>query len=253
MPSSPPRPCSATNATSAARLLEAVDEVRPDVDLRHLVAEALERVLDLRRRAEGDLALERAAALEQRDSAHCARRRSGSTLGGASPPGAGPRRRRAGLAGRRPPRRRRLRAGQRPVERDLLAHDLADPPDALADVVLADAREVQPHRGAAAAVEVGRPPGDERHVLAQRPGQQVGRVDVVRQRRPDEQPALRPGPGRLGREVLGQRVEHRVAPPPVELGQRPQVAPPVALGEVRDHEVLRQRRGAQVGAPACRG
>ena len=86
----------------------------------------------------------------------------------------------------------RLRPGERPVERDLLGDDLADPPHALADVVLADAREVQPHRRAAAAVEVRGPPGDERDVLLpQRPRQQVGGVDVVGQRRPDEQPALR--------------------------------------------------------------
>ena len=200
--------------------------------------------MHLRRGAQRDVALERAAALEQRDPAHCARRRRGSTFG-----------RGVGLlgGGRRAPRGRRLRAGQRAVERDLLGHDLADPPDALADVVLADAREVQPHRGAAAAVEVRRPPWHERHVLAQRPREQVGRVDVVGQRRPDEQPALRARPRRLGREVLGQRVEHRVAPPPVELGQRAEVAPPVALGEVRDHEVLRQRRGAEVGCRPCRG
>ena len=67
-----------------ARLLEPVDEVRADVDHVHVVAEPLQRVLDLRARAEGDLALERAAALEQRDAAHCARRRSGSTFGGSS-------------------------------------------------------------------------------------------------------------------------------------------------------------------------
>ena len=81
--------------------------------------------------------------------------------------------------------------GERAVERDLLAHDLADPPHALADVVLADAGEVQPHRRAAAAVEVRRAAGHERDVLAQRAGEQVGRVDVVGQRGPDEQAALR--------------------------------------------------------------
>ena len=87
--------------------------------------------------------------------------------------------------------RRRLGAGQRAVERDLLADDLADPPDALADRVVADAGEVQPHLRAAAAVEVGRAARHERDVVAQRARQQVGRVDVVRQPRPDEQAALR--------------------------------------------------------------
>src|SRR3712207_7710510 len=60
-------------------------------------------------------------------------------------------------------RSRRRRAGERPVQLHLLAHDLADPADALADVVLADAREVEPHRRRSAAVEVGRAPRSEEH------------------------------------------------------------------------------------------
>ena len=67
-------------------------------------------------------------------------------------------------------------------------------------------------RRAAAPVEVGAAAGDEGDVLAQRARQQVGRVDVVGQRRPDEQAALGIGPLGLAREVLGERVEHRVAP-----------------------------------------
>src|SRR5947209_17871017 len=43
-------------------------------------------------------------------------------------------------------------AGERSVQGDLLAHDLAQALDTLADLVLADAREVQAHRGAAAPV-----------------------------------------------------------------------------------------------------
>src|SRR3954465_724907 len=56
-------------------------------------------------------------------------------------------------------------ARQRAVQADLLAHDLADAPDALADVAPARPREVQPHRRPAAAVHVGRTPGHEGHVL----------------------------------------------------------------------------------------
>ncbi len=72
-----------------AHLLEPVDEVGADVDRVDVVAEALQSVLDLSAGAEGDLALERAAALEQRDAAHCARRRSGSTLGSSAARGLG--------------------------------------------------------------------------------------------------------------------------------------------------------------------
>ncbi len=84
-----------------ARLLEPVDEVGADVDRGDVVAEALQRVLDLRAGAEGDLALERAAALEQRDAAHCARRRSGRTLA-SSTGAAGASARGRGLAGSAP-------------------------------------------------------------------------------------------------------------------------------------------------------
>src|SRR5204862_125037 len=66
-----------------------------------------------------------------------------------------------GLLGLGPGGRGRWPAGQRAEQLDLLAHDLADAPHALADVLLADAREVQPHRRAAAAVEIGRAAGHE--------------------------------------------------------------------------------------------
>ena len=90
--------------------------------------------------------------------------------------------------------------GERAVELDLLGHDLADAADALADRVLVGAGEVQPHRVAPAAVEERRLARDEGHVVAQRAGEQVGRVDEVRQRGPDEQAAgrdasTRPGAG----------------------------------------------------------
>ena len=234
VPSSPPRPCSATNATSGRASPSRSTRSGPTSIATTSWPSRSQRVLHARARAQRDLPLERVAALEDRDL-HPALRRSGSTREAGSEDGLG-----------RRPRRGRLGAGQRAVERDLLADDLADPADALADRVVADAREVQPHLRAAAAVEVGRAAGHERDVLAQRARQQVGRVDVVRQPRPDEQAALRPGPGRLAREVLGERLEHDVAPPPVDAGELADVGEPVALGEVGAHEQLRQRRGAEV-------
>ncbi len=69
---------------------------------RHVVAQPLERVVDLRRRAQRDVALQRAPALEQRDAAHCARLRSGRTLGGSGEAGAGASRWGFGLAGSAP-------------------------------------------------------------------------------------------------------------------------------------------------------
>src|SRR4051794_17673608 len=75
--------------------------------------------------------------------------------------------------------RRRRATGQRAEQLDLLAHDLADAPHALADVLLADAREVQAHRRAAAPVQVRRAAGHEGHVLLlERAREQVGGVDV---------------------------------------------------------------------------
>ena len=50
-----------------------------DVDRDDLVAEPLQRITHARARAQRDLALERLAAREDRDEAHPARRRSGTT------------------------------------------------------------------------------------------------------------------------------------------------------------------------------
>src|SRR3954453_1527561 len=98
---------------------------------------------------------------------------------------------------------RRLRARERAVQADLLAHDLADPPDPLADVLLGRPGEVEPHRRAPAAVDVSGAPRHERDLLAQGTRQEVGGVDVIRQRRPEEHAALWVRPLRLAREVLG--------------------------------------------------
>ncbi len=218
------------------------DQVEPGVDRHDLVAEALERVLDPRAGAQRDLALERAAALEDGDPAHAERLRAARERHDAA-------RRRASGSTRAPPRAAPAASspGERAVERHLLAHDLADAADALADVVLAAAGEVQPHRAAPAAVEVGGLARHERHVVAQRPREQVGGVDEVGQRGPDEQAAAGARPLGLGREVLGERVEHRVAARAVDLGERLDVVAPAALLEVGLDHQLRQRRAAEVG------
>ena len=147
-------------------------------------------------------------------------------------------------------RRRRncVLGGDRLVQPDLLADDGADPPDALADLVVVGPGEVQPHGVAAPLpVDIRRSAGHEGHVLAQRLRQQVGGVDVVRERRPDEEPAARPGPRRLGREVALERLEHRVATGAVDVAEAVDVSPPAILREVLEREVLGERRGAEVG------
>ena len=58
-----------------------------------------------------------------------------------------------------------------------------------------DVREVQPHRVVAAAVGVERLAGHERDVLFERLGEQLAGVDRRRHLGPDEQAALRSGPG----------------------------------------------------------
>ena len=49
------------------------------------------------------------------------------------------------------------------------------------------------------------------------------------------------------REVLAQRLDHRVAPAPVDAGEAVDVLAPAAFGEVLADEVLGQGRGAEVG------
>ena len=60
------------------RIGQPIDEVRPDVDRDHLVAETLQRVAHARAGAQRHLALERLAAGQHGDAAHPARRRSGT-------------------------------------------------------------------------------------------------------------------------------------------------------------------------------
>ena len=60
-------------------------------------------------------------------------------------------------------------------------------------------------------------------------------------------PPSRLGPGRPAGKCSAQRRDHRVAPPPVDLGEALDVLAPAAFGEVLADEVLGQGRGAEVG------
>ena len=156
VPSSPPRPCSATNATSGALALQPVDEVR-------------RRRRSAARRGRAAASASSTRAPERSETWRSSERpplRTATFTG--APPRRAQRRRRCRSAVRARGAARGSAPGERRVQRDLLAHDLADPPHALADVVLADAGEVQPHLRAAAAVEVRRAARHERDVLAQR-------------------------------------------------------------------------------------
>src|SRR5205085_8507355 len=143
------------------------------------------------------------------------------------------------------------RAGQRADQAYLRAHRAADPSNPLEDHLLAVAREVQPHRGRAAApVHVGGAPGDERDSLGRaREREQVGRVDPLIERRPDEQAALRMRPAAAVAEVLLERLQHHVAPAPVQRAELLYIREPSGLAvgflplEVLGDEQLRHRRG----------
>ncbi len=205
------------------------------------MAEARQRVLDPGAGAKRDDSLERAAPFEHgnahrwaRYGSGCRRGRSGRTW----PPSP------AGGLGRR---RDQVLAGDRPVELELLGDHGADPPHALGDLLLGLRREVEPHRARAAGVDEGGRARDEGDVLAQRLGEQVGGVDVVGERRPDEEAALRLRPGGLRWEEPRQRLEHRVAPRAVDRADVIDVLSPAALGEELADEVLAQRRCAEVG------
>ena len=235
------------NATSGRVVAEPADQVERNVDGDDLVAQPLEGVLDASAGAQRYLALERAPALEHRDAGHRpVERLSRSAADGmwstSAPDPCSAR------CWSRPPWPGPVLARQGPVQLHLLRYHLADPPDSLADRLLVAAGEVQPHRVAPAAVEERRLPGYERDVVAQRAGQQVGGVDEVRQRGPDEQAAGGPRPLGLTREVVRQGVEHGVAARPVDGGERIDVVAPAAPLEIGLHHQLRERRGAEVGS-----
>ena len=101
-------------------------------------------------------------------------------------------------------------------------------------------------------VDVGGGAGDEGDVLAQRLGEQVGGVDVGGQGGPDEHAALRPGPGGLLGEVALERLEHRVAPRPVD--RRRGCRRSSASGPRRSTRARSTGRGSRCRGrwPACR-
>ena len=78
-------------------------------------------------------------------------------------------------------------------------------------------------------------------------GEQVGGVEVVGQGRPDEQAALGLAPVRLGRHLLLERAQHRVAAGAVDAVEARDVVAPVVAAQVLDDDALRDRRGAEVG------
>ena len=187
VPSSPSRPCSATNATSGLASVSRATRSGPtSIPITSWPSAS---------------SASRTRAPERSDTWRSSERPPSSTATRLiRRPGAA-----AGRSARRappPPPPRRAPGARVPAVAPVSVEyswtcsrdDLADPPHALAQVVLGDPGEVEPHRGPAAAVEVRRAARHEGDVLAQRAGQQVGRVDVLRQRRPDEQPAARARP-----------------------------------------------------------
>ena len=130
VPSSPSGPCSARNATSGAASRSRGTRSPPTSIPIDVVPEPLERGLDPRAGAQRHLALEGPAALQHRDRAHD---RRGAAVRGRRRAGSGSTSAiRASSAGAGRPGRR-ARAGERPVQPDLLLDDGADPAHALAD------------------------------------------------------------------------------------------------------------------------
>ena len=221
--------------------LQARDQIGADVDRQRLVAEREQRVLDPGAAAQRDLPLQPPAALEYRDPHDSPERRNGTTEPSADP---GRPRRRSRGGGRNVGYS--VLAGDRPVQLHLLLDHGADPLDPLADPIRGRGGEVEPHRRAPAPVGVGRGSRDEGDVFAQRPRQQVRRVDVGGQRRPAEEPSGRARPGRLRREEALERVQHRVAPLAVDVAQVADVVAPTAP--------RRSTRGRSTGSGStCRG
>ena len=210
VPSSPPGPCRAMNATSGRSSFSRATRSAPgSISTTSWPSERSASSTRAPERSE-TCALERASAGEHRDAhqpspSACAA--SGRTSAHLAAPA------------------RRLRRGtpvlarDRLVQRHLLPDHLADAADPLADLVRGEAEKLSRIELDPRAVDVGGRAGDEGDVLAQRLGEQVARVDVVGQRRPAEQPALGPAPVALRREVALERVEHRVAALAVDLGE----------------------------------
>ena len=159
-PSSPPAPCTATITAAEIAPREPRSELAVEIERHRLVPEPPQRTLDARARAQRDRALERPAAAQHPD-VHAGR---GACVRGAS-------------------------SARGELER--LAADGAEAPRALAQRVLVDRREVQPQRAGALPVEVGGAPGHEGDLAREAAHEQVVRVEAARQRRPQEEPALR--------------------------------------------------------------
>ncbi len=132
------------------------------------------------------------------------------------------------------------------VQLDLLGDHAADPADALADLVRLRGREVEPHRRAAAPVDVGGRAGDEGDVLAQRLRQQVGGVDVGRAASPSRRARRRAATRspRRGSRRRGHRASRRGARGRSRRGRR----------RTRASGPRRSTRGRSTGSGSrCRG
>ena len=84
--------------------------------------------------------------------------------------------------------------------------------------------------------------------MLERRAQHGAGVHVVGKRHPHEEAALGARPRRLGREVLVERRQHRVATRAIGVDERAQRLLPRGVGEVVLHHHLVERAAAQIGA-----
>jgi hypothetical protein len=118
---------------------------------------------------------------------------------------------------------------------------------ALCDQLRRPVREVEPQGVSVRLARVERRAGHERHPLAHRIAEERFSVDRLRQARPDEEPALRPGPARAGGKVALERCQHGRAALAVERAQPAQVRVVVEALQQPRHCALRERTGVQIG------
>src|SRR6266511_686429 len=131
-------------------------------------------------------------------------------------------------------------------ETGAFGEERAQAADAFADFVFGRVAVRQAHAVATATVRVERRAGDVRHLAIDRLGEEAGGVDP-RRGYPHVEPAVGRGPAGARGELALQRVQHGVAPCPVDVHQRLQVGPPPVAGQVPLGDELRQRAGAEVG------
>ena len=211
VPSSPPAPCTATNAAPKPPSASAPASSRS------------------RSRPTGSWPSERSAASIRRPSA--GRRSARATS------------RPAGRRPSRPARARPTERGRRPA-RALLA-GRADAAHALAQGVLVDRREVQPQRAARPGRRGSGPAGHEGHVVRQAAGQEVAGVER-RAAWPTGTGRPRAAPRRSRAAGARPSASHRASRRRVD-ARRPSTSSLERSSQEGQRQPLRQRRGAQVG------